>query len=91
MNGDLVEHGVDVFMAVLGAEGLGEFDRLVKHHLVWNLGMQFQFEDADAQNGALNRIDLLDIAAVMCCGSSRLGSVRMWIGGTCSGGMRPMM
>src|SRR5947207_8307228 len=57
---DPVEHGVDVFVALLRAESFRQLHRLVQHDAIGNLGMKLQLESAQAQNRALHRIDLGD-------------------------------
>lgn len=53
---DAVEDGINVFVAVLGAKGLGEFDRLVEHDLVGNLWMEFELVGAETQAREFDRI-----------------------------------
>ena len=59
---ELVEHAVDVGVAVLGAEALGDFDRLVDDDAIRHVEAMAQLVGADAQHRALDRIDAVDLA-----------------------------
>jgi len=54
--GNLVEYGIDVLVTVLGAKGLGQFDRLVQYDAVGNLGMKFKLVGTNAQAGEFHGI-----------------------------------
>ena len=60
--GGMVEHAVDVGVAVLGTEALGGVDRLVDHHPVRHVDAMPQFVGGDAQRRAFDLVDLLDFA-----------------------------
>ena len=53
----LVEHAVDVGVAVLGPEALGGIDRLVDDHAIRHVRAMQQFVGGDAQGGALDLVD----------------------------------
>src|SRR4030065_1942646 len=63
--GDLVENGVDVLVAVLGAEGLGQLHGLVADELVGYLGLKLEFVGADAQARQLDRGHVAHLAVQM--------------------------
>src|SRR6185312_10963312 len=56
--GQLVQHTVDVAVAVVGAEALGDLDRLVDDHAVRHVGAVLQLIRGEAQRGALDGVDL---------------------------------
>ena len=56
----MVQHAVDVGVAVLGAEAFHRFQRLVDHDAVRHVLAVREFVGGDAQRGALDRIDVLD-------------------------------
>src|SRR5689334_11089745 len=62
LGGDLVEHAVDVLVAVGAAEALGELDRLVDRDLVRNLDAAHELERAEHQRRVLDRREQLDLA-----------------------------
>src|SRR5688572_2057368 len=62
LRGGVVEHAVDVRVAVLGAEALRRLDRLVDHDAVRHVGAMQQLIGGDAQHRALDRVDERDLA-----------------------------
>ena len=62
MPGGLVEHAIDVLVAVGGAEFLGQGHRLIDHHLVGHVKALAQLEGAHAQQGVLDGVQFLQLA-----------------------------
>src|SRR5690606_35763157 len=62
LGGGVVEHAVDIGVAVLGAEALDGLQGLVDHHPVGHVDAVAQLVGGDAQHGALDRIDFGDPA-----------------------------
>src|SRR3546814_10014825 len=60
--GRVVEHAVDVGVAVFGAETLHRLERLVDDHAVGHVDAVLQFISRDAQHGTLDLVDFLDAA-----------------------------
>ena len=65
IGGDLVENGVDVFVAMFSAEGFGEFHGFVQDDLVGNLGVKLELVGPDAHAGELDRIHVIQLAVEM--------------------------
>src|SRR3569832_2747859 len=57
---DLVQHTIDVAMALIGAEGLRELHRLIDDHAIGNLRVVHQFIDTEAQDRKLDGIEVVD-------------------------------
>nr|GEU28364.1 hypothetical protein [Tanacetum cinerariifolium] len=62
LGGQLVQHAVDVLVAVDTAKRLGQLDRFVDDHAVRDFQVVFQFVRADQQHRVLDRRQLLDAA-----------------------------
>src|SRR3546814_18824395 len=60
--GEFVEHAIDELVAVLGAEHLGEIDRLIDGNLPWHVRAILQFIGGEQQDSMYDRIDLRDRA-----------------------------
>ena len=54
----MVQHTVDVGVAVFGAETLHRFHRFVQHHAIRHVDAVLQFVGGDAQRGALDGVNL---------------------------------
>src|SRR3546814_13225197 len=63
--GEFVEHAIDELVAVLGAEHLGEIDRLIDGNLPWHVRALLQFIGGEQQDRMFDRIDLRDPAIEM--------------------------
>src|SRR3546814_6376470 len=63
--GEFVEHAIDELVAVLGAEHLGEIDRLIDGNLPWHVRAMLQFIGGEQQDCMFDRIDLRDRAIEM--------------------------
>src|SRR3546814_12081471 len=63
--GEFVEHAIDELVAVLGAEHLGEIDRLIDGNLPWHVRAMLQFIGGEQQDRMFDRLDLSDRAIVM--------------------------
>src|SRR3546814_13186443 len=48
--GEFVEHAIDELVAVLGAEHLGEIDRLIDGNLPWHVRAMLQFIGGEQQD-----------------------------------------
>src|SRR3569832_496395 len=59
---DLVQHTVDIAVALIGAEGLRELHRLVDDHTIRNLRVVHQFIDTDTQDSKLDGIEIFNAA-----------------------------
>src|ERR1051325_3372130 len=57
--GGLCQHRVDVLVAFVGAEVLGELNRLVQHHAVGHIYAGLELVGADEQDATLDGIELL--------------------------------
>src|SRR5690606_9144285 len=62
LGGGVIEHAIDVGVAVLGAETLDRLDRLVDHHPVRHVEAVAKLVGGDAQGRQFDRVDLLDLA-----------------------------
>src|SRR5690348_17673892 len=56
--GGLVQHRVDVLVALLGAEALGELHRLVQHHPPGNVETLLELVGAEQEDAAFDGIEL---------------------------------
>src|SRR3546814_20242427 len=87
--GEFVEHAIDELVAVLGAEHLGEIDRLIDGNLPWHVRAMLQFIGGEQQDSMFDRIDLRDRALEIrrdrpdrkCGVEGKRGSVSVDLGG----------
>ena len=62
LGSQMIQHAVDVGVAVFGAEALHRSQRLVDDDAVRHVLAVGEFIGGDAQRGALDRVDLVDAA-----------------------------
>src|SRR3546814_20251521 len=78
--GEFVEHAIDELVAVLGAEHLGEIDRLIDGNLPWHVRAMLQFIGGEQQDRMFDRINLRDRDR-KSLGYGKGVSVRLSLGG----------